>query len=109
MVAGFGEQDVERLMGDAGIVRNRAKILATITNARAALDVDLASLVWSLRARAAAAAHAARVRCRRSTAESKALSKALKKAGFVFVGPTTAYAAMQACGLVDDHIEGCCV
>jgi DNA-3-methyladenine glycosylase I len=105
-VARFGEQDVERLMADAGIVRNRAKILATITNARAALDVDLASLVWSF-----APEPRPRPRTRGEvppfTEESKALSKALKKAGFVFVGPTTAYAAMQACGLVDDHIEGC--
>jgi DNA-3-methyladenine glycosylase I len=105
-VARFGEQDVERLMQDASIVRNRAKILATITNARAALDVDLAELMWSF-----APEPRPRPRSRADvpplTAESKALSKALKKAGFVFVGPTTAYAAMQACGLVDDHIDGC--
>ena len=68
VVAQFGEQDVERLMADAGIVRNRAKILATITNARAALDVDLAELMWSLRARAAAAAARRAARSRRSTA-----------------------------------------
>jgi DNA-3-methyladenine glycosylase I len=107
-VAEFGEQDVERLMNDASIVRNRAKILATITNARAALDVDLAELMWSH-----APSPRPRPRMRADvpplTAESKALSKALKQAGFVFVGPTTAYAAMQACGLVDDHVEGCCV
>ena len=94
-------------MADAGIVRNRAKVLATITNARAALDVDLAELMWRF------APEPARRRRRRGevppiTPESKALSKALKTHGFVFVGPTTAYAAMQACGLVDDHIEGCC-
>jgi len=107
VVAGYGEQDVERLMADAGIVRNRAKILATISNARAALDVDLADLVWSFapepRPRPRSRAELPAV-----TDESKALSKALKRHGFVFVGPTTAYAAMQACGLVDDHIEGCC-
>jgi DNA-3-methyladenine glycosylase I len=107
-VAGFGDDDVARLMADAGIVRNRAKILAAITNARAALDVDLAELMWSF-------APAPRPRPRTLadvpalTDESKALSKALKRHGFVFVGPTTAYATMQACGLVDDHIEGCCV
>jgi len=105
-IAGYGDADVARLLADPGIVRNRAKILATITNARAALDVDLASLVWSF-----APEPRPRPRVRGEvppfTDESKALSKALKKAGFVFVGPTTAYAAMQACGLVDDHIEGC--
>jgi len=107
VVAQYGEQDVERLMGDAGIVRNRAKILATITNARAALDVDLAELMWRF-----APEPRPRPKTRGEvppiTPESKALSKALKAHGFVFVGPTTAYAAMQACGLVDDHIEGCC-
>ena len=108
VVAGYGEQDVERLMADAGIVRNRAKILATITNARAALDVDLSALMWSF-------APEARPRPRSRadvppvTQESKALAKALKRHGFVFVGPTTAYAAMQACGLVDDHLAGCLV
>jgi DNA-3-methyladenine glycosylase I len=107
VVASFGDDDVARLMADAGIVRNRAKILATITNARAALTVDLAELMWRF-----APDSRARPRSRAEvpplTAESKALSKELKRHGFVFVGPTTAYAAMQACGLVDDHIEGCC-
>jgi DNA-3-methyladenine glycosylase I len=94
-------------MGDAGIVRNRAKILAAIQNARAALEVDdLASLIWSF-------APADRERPTRPeevpavTAESKALAKELKRRGFAFVGPTTAYALMQACGLVNDHLEGC--
>jgi DNA-3-methyladenine glycosylase I len=108
VVAEFGESDVERLMNDAAIVRNRAKILATITNARAALDVDLAELMWRF-----APEPRPRPRDHGSvppwTPESKALAKELKRNGFVFVGPTTAYAAMQACGLVDDHIEGCCV
>jgi DNA-3-methyladenine glycosylase I len=105
-VAAFGEQDVARLMADVRIVRNRAKIEAAIANARAAVDVPLAELIWSF-------APEARPRPRTrgevpaSTPESKALAKALKKAGFRFVGPTTAYALMQACGLVDDHIEGC--
>jgi DNA-3-methyladenine glycosylase I len=105
-VAEFGEEDVARLMADIGIVRNRAKIDATIANARAALDVPLSELIWSF-------APPARPRPRvlsevpAVTPESTALSKALKKRGFRFVGPTTAYALMQACGLVDDHIEGC--
>jgi DNA-3-methyladenine glycosylase I len=109
-VAAFGEQDFARLMADAGIVRNRAKIEATIANARAAaaLDVDLAELLWSF-----APEPRARPRTRgdipASTPESTALAKELKRRGFRFVGPTTAYAMMQACGLVDDHIDGCLV
>jgi DNA-3-methyladenine glycosylase I len=105
-VAGFGEDDVARLMADAGIVRNRAKILAAITNARAALDVDLAELIWSFapppRPRPRSRAELPSV-----TDESKALARELKRRGFAFVGPTTAYALMQACGLVDDHLAGC--
>ena len=109
-VAAFGDADRERLLADAGIVRNRAKIDATIANARAALelDVDLAELLWSF-------APAPRPRPRTpadvpaSTPESTAMAKELKRRGFRFVGPTTAYALMQACGLVDDHIEGCLV
>jgi DNA-3-methyladenine glycosylase I len=110
-VAGFGKRDVTRLMNDAGIVRHRGKIEAAITNARAAaaLDVPLAELVWSF-----APAKARRVPRRLEdlppvTAESTALSKELKRRGFRFVGPTTAYAAMQACGLVNDHLAGCWV
>ena len=105
-VAEFGEQDVARLMADAGIVRNRAKIDAAIANARAALDVPLGELIWSF-----APEPRPRPRNRADqpavTPESTALAKALKKHGFRFVGPTTAYALMQACGLVDDHFEGC--
>jgi DNA-3-methyladenine glycosylase I len=108
LVARFGAEEVERLMADAAIVRNRAKIEATIANARAALDVDLSALIWSF-----APPPRARPRDRAAvpavTDESKALAKALKRHGFKFVGPTTAYALMQACGVVDDHIEGCCV
>jgi DNA-3-methyladenine glycosylase I len=109
-VASFDEQDFARLMADAGIVRNRAKIEATIANARAAaaLDVDLAELLWSF-----APEPRARPRTRAdipaSTPESTALAKELRRRGFRFVGPTTAYAMMQACGLVDDHIDGCLV
>jgi DNA-3-methyladenine glycosylase I len=105
-VASFGDDDVTRLMADAGIVRNRAKILAAITNARAALDVDLAELIWSFapppRPRPRSRAELPSV-----TDESKALAKELKRRGFAFVGPTTVYALMQACGLVDDHLAGC--
>ena len=105
-VAAFRDDDVARLMGDAGIVRNRAKIEAAIVNARAALEVDLTELLWSFapepRPRPRTRADVAAV-----TPESKAMAKELKKRGFKFVGPTTAYALMQACGLVDDHIAGC--
>ena len=110
-VATFGERDVKRLLGDAGIVRHRGKIEAAIANARAAaeLDVPLSELIWSF-------APPRRRRAPRSledlpplTPESTALSKELKKRGFRFVGPTTAYATMQACGLVNDHLAGCCV
>jgi DNA-3-methyladenine glycosylase I len=108
VVASFGEEDVARLMEDAGIVRNRAKILAAIANARASLDVSLADVVWSF-----APPPRPRPRVRADvpaiTDESRALARELKRRGFKFVGPTTAYALMQACGLVDDHIEGCCV
>jgi DNA-3-methyladenine glycosylase I len=105
-VAAFGEQDVARLMADEGIVRNRAKIEATIANARAAIDLELAELLWSFapepRPRPRTPADVPAV-----TPESTAMAKELKRRGFRFVGPTTAYALMQACGLVDDHIEGC--
>lgn len=107
-VAEFGDADVARLLDDEGIVRNRAKINAAVGNAKAAraLDGGLTDLIWS---------HAPAKQLRpRSTSqipatspESVALSKALKKSGFVFVGPTTAYALMQACGLVNDHLVGC--
>jgi len=113
-VAAFGADDVERLLADAGIVRNRAKIAATIANARAVLGLweaggTLTDLVWShapaVPVRLPRAVTFAEVPA--STPESVALAKALKSAGFRFVGPTTAYAAMQACGLVDDHLAGC--
>jgi DNA-3-methyladenine glycosylase I len=105
-VADFGDDDVARLMGDAGIVRNRAKIEAAIANARAALEIDLTELLWSF-APSAQPRPRTRADVPAVTPESKAMAKELKKRGFKFVGPTTAYALMQACGLVDDHIVGC--
>jgi DNA-3-methyladenine glycosylase I len=107
-VARFGRRDVNRLMGDTGIVRNRMKIEATIANAKAAasLDMPLSELIWSY-AEPRARAPRAREDLPAVTPASTALSKDLKKRGFRFVGPTTMYAAMQACGLVNDHIAGC--
>ncbi|NIH82425.1 DNA-3-methyladenine glycosylase I [Amycolatopsis viridis] len=108
-VALFGDDDVERLMADAAIVRNRAKILAAITNARAvaALDQPLDELLWSF----APAGERPRPRSMADipaiTPESTAMAKALKKRGFAFVGPTTCYALMQATGMVDDHLATC--
>jgi DNA-3-methyladenine glycosylase I len=109
-VARFGAADVERLMEDAGIVRNRAKIEAAIANARAAAGVDdLSALIWS-HAPDPAGRPAPRTlgEIPAITPESTALARTLKRRGFRFVGPTTAYALMQACGLVNDHLEGCC-
>jgi DNA-3-methyladenine glycosylase I len=108
-VAAFGERDVERLMADAGIVRNRAKIEAAIGNARAAaaLPDGLSALVWSFAPDPGRPAPRTPADIAPTTPESAALSKELKRRGFAFVGPTTAYATMQACGLVDDHLAGC--
>jgi DNA-3-methyladenine glycosylase I len=112
-VAAFDESDVERLLGDAGIVRHRQKIEAAIANARATLAVQedlgsLASLVWSFEPQRAGRAIPARLGDIASvTPESTALAKELRRRGFRFVGPTTAYAAMQSLGVVDDHLEGC--
>jgi DNA-3-methyladenine glycosylase I len=99
-VARFGERDVERLLGDAGIVRHRGKIEAAIANAQATLALreagtPLPELVWSCRDG--------------SESDAAELSKRLKRAGFRFVGPTTVYAAMQACGVVNDHLPECWV
>lgn len=108
-VAEFGAGDVERLMADAGIVRNRAKIEATIANARAAAAVeDLGELIWSFAPPPGRPAPRSLAEVPALTPESTALAKALKREGLRFVGPTTAYALMQACGLVNDHLEGCC-
>ncbi len=110
-VARFGERDVNRLLNDVGIVRHRGKIEAAIANAKAAaaLDVPLSELVWSFAPRRRRRAPRALEDLPSITPESTALSKELKKRGFRFVGPTTAYATMQACGLVNDHVAGCWV
>ena len=112
-VAQFGEDDVERLLADEGIVRNRLKIKSALTNARATVALreeggSLSDLVWSHapdEPRTSPPATWQDVPA--STEESTALAKNLKANGFVFVGPTTMYALMQACGLVNDHIAGC--
>ncbi len=106
-VAEFGDGDVARLLADAGIVRHRGKIEATINNARRARELvaekgSIAAHVWSFEA-----APAARAEVVSTSAESIALSKDLKKRGWSFVGPTTVYAFMQAMGLVNDHAEAC--
>jgi DNA-3-methyladenine glycosylase I len=111
-VARFGERDVARLLSDAGIVRHRGKIEATIANARATLTArerhgSLAALVWSHRPTGRRRAPRAMADLAASTPESKALSKQLVGLGFRYVGPTTVYAAMQACGVVNDHLAGC--
>nr|WP_062339041.1 DNA-3-methyladenine glycosylase I [Herbidospora sakaeratensis] len=107
-VAAYTEKDVDRLMADAGIVRNRAKVDAAIANARAALDLPegLSALVWTY-AEPDSPVRRTMAEIPSSTVNSQALAKELKKKGFRFVGPTTAYALMQAIGLVNDHIEGC--
>lgn len=107
-VAAFGPDDVERLMADAAIVRNRAKIEATVANARAALDLPggLAATAWR-HADPDSPSYTDMSEVPAYTDASKALAKELKKHGFRFVGPTTAYALMQACGLVDDHLISC--
>jgi DNA-3-methyladenine glycosylase I len=109
VVAGFGDDDVARLMADAGIVRNRAKVLATIANARAtvALDGSLDELLWPFAPAAGRAAPRGTADVPAVTPESTAMAKALKRNGFRFVGPTTAYALMQATGMVNDHLAGC--
>ncbi|MET7878043.1 DNA-3-methyladenine glycosylase I [Micromonospora profundi] len=108
-VAEYGDGDVTRLLADAGIVRNRAKIEAAIANARAALELPdgLSALLWSFAPPPRQARPASFAGVPPITPESTAMAKALKKRGFRFVGPTTAYALMQATGMVDDHIVGC--
>lgn len=108
-VADFDESDVERLMADAGIIRNRAKIEATIGNARlvrAMDDGEFDALMWSF-APAPGIRPTSFADVPAVTPESTAMSKELRRRGFRFVGPTTMYALMQSAGMVDDHIEGC--
>jgi len=107
-VAAYGQADVDRLLADPGIVRNRAKIEATIANARVveASDLPLPELLWSF-APPPRPAPLSTADIPAATAESVAMAKDLKRRGFRFVGPTTAYALMQAAGLVDDHLSGC--
>jgi DNA-3-methyladenine glycosylase I len=113
-VAGFGEDDRQRLMADAGIVRNRAKINAAIVNAQAALALPgalsggLSDLVWSYHIPGEEQAAPQTLEdVPAQTPASKALSKELRRNGFIFTGPVTAYAAMQACGIVNDHLSAC--
>jgi DNA-3-methyladenine glycosylase I len=111
-VAAFDDDDVARLMADAAIVRNRAKIDATIANARALLrlredGLDLGELLRSYAPATPSPAVETLRALPAQTPESKALAKELKARGFRFVGPTTAYASMQACGIVNDHLAGC--
>ncbi len=109
VVAGFGPDDEARLLADAGIVRNRAKVAATIANARAvlALDGGLDSLLWSFAPSGERPSPRSLDDVPPVTPESVAMAKALKQHGFRFVGPTTAYALMQATGMVNDHLAGC--
>jgi len=107
-VAAFGPDDQARLLADAGIVRNRAKISAAIANARAVLElpVSLTELVWKY-ADLTIAAPRTLADVPASTPASRALSAELRRNGFVFTGPVTAYATMQACGIVNDHLADC--
>jgi DNA-3-methyladenine glycosylase I len=112
VLAGRGDADVERLLSDASIIRNRAKIEATLANARATVvlrdtGVPLEALVRSHAPAAPSRAPARWADVPSTTPESKALARELKSRGFRFVGPTTLYALMQACGLVNDHLAGC--
>jgi DNA-3-methyladenine glycosylase I len=109
-LAEFGEDDVGRLLEDAGIVRHRGKIEAAIANGRATIALreagaSLPALVWSYRSDGPAPRKASDWRS--STPESVALARELRRAGFRFLGPTTVYASMQACGVVNDHLAGC--
>ena len=109
-VAAYGPADVERLMADVGIVRNRRKVEAAITNARATVALreqgGLEAFLWSFRPEPGPAP-VTTADVPTTSPESVAMSKALKKAGFAHVGPTTMYALMEAIGLVDDHLAGC--
>lgn len=108
-VAEFDDRDVDRLLGDASIVRNRAKIEASIHNARVAAELagGLDALLWSFAPAKPRTRPNSMVDIVAVTEESTAMAKDLKRRGFKFVGPTTAYALMQATGMVDDHLAGC--
>ncbi|MFE2874660.1 DNA-3-methyladenine glycosylase I [Streptomyces roseus] len=109
-VAAFGPADAQRLLADEGIIRNRAKIEATLANAKVLAQWEpgeLDALIWSHAPEPGRPAPATISEVPAVTPESTALAKALKKAGIRFVGPTTAYALMQACGLVNDHLAAC--
>ncbi|MFM6975199.1 MAG: DNA-3-methyladenine glycosylase I [Agromyces sp.] len=108
VVASFNERDVQRLLADERIIRHRGKIEATISNARAALalDIPLSELIWSFAPPPKSRPQSVN-EIPATTAESAALSKELRSRGFRFVGPTTMYALMQSAGLVDDHVDGC--
>jgi DNA-3-methyladenine glycosylase I len=112
-VAAYGDADLDRLLADTGIVRNRKKIEAAITNAKATRELHAAGttldeLIWDFAPdQDSRPAPRTMADLEPTTPESKALAKELKKRGFVFVGPTTVYAAMQAAGVVNDHLEGC--
>lgn len=109
VISGFDDADVERLMGDAGIIRNRQKIEATVSNARATIalreDGGLVRLIWSFQPENTPAPRTMS-EVAATSPESVALSKELRRRGFKFVGPTTMYALMQAVGIVDDHLVG---
>ncbi|MCU1417119.1 MAG: DNA-3-methyladenine glycosylase [Schumannella sp.] len=112
-VAAFDDSDIERLLNDPGIIRNRLKIEATISNARvtqqlvAGAEGALDELLWGFAPLPRSAAPASFAEVPAITPESTAASKALKKLGYRFVGPTTIYALMQSSGMVDDHVAGC--
>lgn len=109
-VAAFGADEIERLMGDAGIIRNRSKIEATISNARLLVEMpggELDGLLWSFAPASGRARPRSFAEVPAVTPESTAMSKSLRGRGFRFVGPTTMYALMQSAGMVDDHVEGC--
>jgi DNA-3-methyladenine glycosylase I len=111
-VAAYGSREIDRLLGDAGIIRNRRKIEAAISNAKALREMHadgdtLDRLIWSFAPDAERPAPETLDDVAATTEESKALAKELKGRGFVFVGPTTLYATMQAVGVVNDHLAGC--
>ncbi|MDJ0334688.1 DNA-3-methyladenine glycosylase I [Salinibacterium sp. G-O1] len=113
LVASYGDEDIERLMGDERIIRNRAKVLATIGNARLAHELSTAApgaldeLMWSFAPPAREARPTSMAEIPAITPESTAMSTELQRRGFKFVGPTTMYALMQSSGMVDDHVTGC--